>query len=379
MAQSLLVGTTKGLFIVDADSGDVTGPHCSGWGINHVASDPATGTIWAGGGGDFFGGGVFRSTDRGQSWQLTRLSTGQIDQWIEGEPEAKAWFPQIDFDTPPPFAGKCGAVWSLNYAHGALHAGTKGALLLKSTDGGMTFEDVDAVTNYPGREEWQPGGAGLVLHTLVSDPADAGKLWFGVSAAGIYATEDGGESFEKRVRTSNAEAAEDHGDHEGHDHPTGEIGYCVHNFVRSTGGTGDLLYQQNHHGVWKSSDGGRSWDDISAGLPSTFGFPIGVDPDDPQTIWCVPLEEQDRIPLGGSAAVWKSSDGGGTWVRMEAGLPQKNCYFTVLRQAMATAPGGVWFGTNSGSVFGSRDGGESWDEIARHLPTVLCVEAAAFV
>ena len=143
-------------------------------------------------------------------------------------------------------------------------------------------------------------------------------MWIGISAAGVFATEDGGKTWERRNRLSNAEACA------GHDHPAaprdGEIGHCVHNIMRAPG-PGSVLYQQNHHGVWRSADGGRSWDDITAGLPSTFGFPIRVHPRDPQMIWTVPLngDQQGRFPPGAAAAVWKSSDGGKTWSDKRAG------------------------------------------------------------
>jgi photosystem II stability/assembly factor-like uncharacterized protein len=149
--------------------------------------------------------------------------------------------------------------------------------------------------------------------------------------------------------------------------------------ARAPGAGADWLYQQNHHGVFRSRDGGRSWQDVTAGLPSGFGFPIAVHPRDPETLWVIPLngDMEGRYPPDAAAAVWGSEDGGDTWQALRAGLPQAHCYFTVLRQAMAvdeSAAPGVYFGTSTGSLFASRDGGESWQELAQHLPAIRSVE-----
>ena len=367
---TILVGTTKGAFLIDGETGAVRGPFCHGWPINHVVADREAGTIFAAGGNDFFGAGVFRSTDNGGTWQLAKFSTGEMDDWFANDPEMAGMFGWTP--TEPLFEG-VDAIWSLHAAHGRVWAGAKPANLYVSDDGGKTWAVNAAFANFEDRDNWNPGAAGLVLHTLVTDPGVPKAMWLGVSAAGVFATEDGGASWQRRNRLSNAEA------HAHHHHPAapkgGETGHCVHNFARASDGR---LYQQNHHGVFRSHDEGRSWEDVTPGLPSTFGFPIGVHPHDPETIWTIPLngDTEGRFPVDARPAVWRSHDGGGTWEGISDGLPDQG-WFTVLRQAMAVHPSDppeVWFGTNTGSLFVSRDDGDTWAEPVRHLPTILSVE-----
>lgn len=380
MTVSVLVGTTKGAFILESDEArqnwSVSGPHCDGWPINHVMADASTGTLWAAGGNGWNGAGVWKSTDQGTTWALSKFANGDMDEWLKKDPEMAAAFgnPEI---TDAPFTGEVEALWVISAAHGRLYAGGKPGKLYASDDDGTSWTPVDAINAHPQRDKWQPGGAGLTLHTIVQDPIDPRKTWIGMSAVGVFATEDGGETWEMRNRRSNEEPPKPHVHADGTVHGSDtEIGSCVHNMVHA----GDArLYQQNHEGTFRSSDGGRSWTDITKGLPSSFGFPIAVHPHDPNTAWVMPMNGDilGRFPPGASAKVWKTSDAGDTWEPRSNGLPEKNCFFTVLRQAMATdkePEPGLYFGTNSGSIFCSINGGDTWSEPVRHLPTILSVE-----
>ena len=352
MAVRILIASKKGAFILDSDGARrdwrVSGPFCEHWPLTHLIADPADGTIYATGGNAWFGPAVWKSRDGGGTW--SHSSRGLA--YPEGE-------------TPLQCA------WVAHAAHGRLYVGVEPAGLFVSDDGGESFRQVEGLRRHASRPQWQPGGIGLVLHSIVSDPADARRLWVGISSVGVFYTEDGGQTWTLRNAGIRCDYLP-----EGEQYP--EFGQCVHNLTLAPGAS-NRLYQQNHCGMYRSDDGGENWRSIEAGLPSSFGFPVATHPRDPETVFFLPLngDIKGRYPPDARAAVWRSRDGGAHWRDARHGLPQAGAYFGVMRQAMATDaldPAGVYFGASNGSLYASRDEGETWDCIARNLPAISSVE-----
>jgi photosystem II stability/assembly factor-like uncharacterized protein len=349
----LLVGTSKGAFILDggADraSWSIRGPLCEGWPIHDLQWDPTTRSIYAGGGSVWYGPAVFRSNDLGDTW--THSSEG------------------LTYGDDGP---KIPTVWNVTPAHGSIFAGVEPAGLFRSDDGGANWSHVAGLREHPSRPGWQPGAGGLICHTIVPHPSDAEKMWVAISAVGTFATEDGGATWEARNRGVVDCNSPD---------PHPETGQCVHKLVMAAGQP-DRFYQQNHCGVYRSTDGGKQWQDISAGLVSEFGFVFGAHPRDPSTGWVIPLShpEEGRYAPGGSLGVWRTNDSGDSWRRHGDGLPQENAFVGVYREAMAVDrldPVGVFFGTSTGQLYGSVDEGETWSVVAENLPPIWGVEAVA--
>lgn len=347
----LLVGTKKGLFLAESDerraSWEVRGPFCDAWPINHAAFDPETNAIYAAGGNAWYGPAVWKSSDLGATW--THSSEGLT--YGEGaEPITTAWLVKP--------AGR------------TLYAGVEPAGLFKSTDAGATWDHVHGLRDHPSRPHWQPGGGGLMVHTMEVDPRNPEHLYVGISTAGVFETRDGGATWAPRNRGIDF------------DFPTEdpEIANCAHHFELDRANP-EVLFQQSHAGMFLSKDAGANWVRVETGLPSSFGFPAVAHPRRGGCYYIAPLngDQVGRYMPGAATAIYRTRDYGQSWEPLRKGLPQHGAYFGILRQAMATDgmdPAGLYAGSSTGHLFASADEGESWAEIASYFPTISSVEAA---
>lgn len=350
----LLVGTRKGAFVFTSDKGrkewKLSGPHVKGNEVYHMAYDGSSGSILASLSSGHWGPTIAKSKDLGSNWKVSK--------------------------TPPRFPKGSGLsvarVWHIRPGSedGVVYAGVEPACLFRSEDGGETWKVNRALMKHPTRKKWQPGGGGLCLHTILPDAKNAKKMHIAISAVGTMFTKDDGESWEfqnKRVLVGYSPQK----------YPT--FGQCVHKLA-SNPAAPEVIFQQNHFGVYRSDNDGRDWKDIRGNLPSRFGFPIAVDSVQRKRVYVAPLEgDFSRIPPGGHFALWASDKGGGDWFRLDSGIP-KVSYFTVLRDGMVADqedPCGLYFGTTTGQLYGSRDQGKTWGKISDGLPPILSVSVHA--
>lgn len=355
----LLIGTKKGLWIGRSDAGrrkwELEGPQFEMQGVYSVGID-ARGErprLFAGATSEHWGPAVFHSDDLGRTW---------------AEPPAGS----IGF--PPDAGAALERVWQIQPGPenqpDVVYAGAQPSSLWRSTDGGVTFELVHGLWEHPHRPEWGAGFGGQAIHTVLPHPTDRQRISVAMSTGGVYQTADGGETWSASNTGIKAYFLPD---------PWPEFGQCVHKLAGHPARP-DRLFAQNHHGVYRSDDGGAVWKSIADGLPSDFGFPIVVHPHDPDTVYVFPLvADGNRIPTDAKCRVYRSRDAGATWEPLSNGLPDTPAYAPVLRDALCTDTAdqaGVYVGTRDGCVYASADGGDNWAEVARHLPDVLTVRAA---
>lgn len=355
----VLVGTAKGMFTLcsgaDRRRWELTGPWFKGEEIYAATLDCRSGRtrLLAGATSSHWGPSVYRSDDLGASW-------------MEPEPQTLAF---------PDGAGAAVArIWQLQPAGEAqpevVYAGVEPAALFRSDDGGESFRLDEGLWDHPHRPQWQPGGGGLCLHTVLPDPDGGPRLGVAISAGGFYRTLDG-HAWEAANAGIRAPFLPE---------PTPEFGQCVHKVDRHPAEP-DTLFLQHHWGVYRSDDFGGGWREIGAdSLPSTFGFPVVADPNRPGTAYVLPLTSDEfRCTPDDRLRVYRTTDGGDSWQCLDRGLPQEKAWITVLRDGFAAdalEPTGLYVGTRTGDLFASADAGRSWIELARHLPPVLCVKTA---
>jgi photosystem II stability/assembly factor-like uncharacterized protein len=250
-----------------------------------------------------------------------------------------------------------------------VYAGVEDAAIFRSADAGRTWQELPGLRGHPSGPKWQPGAGGMCLHTIVLDPSDAKRMFIAISAAGVFRTDDAGETWRPMNRGLRSDFMPD---------PTAEVGHCVHRIAMHRSRPG-VLFMQKHWDVMRSDDAGESWKEVSGNLPTDFGFPIHVHAHEPETIYVVPIKsDSEHFPPEGKLRVYRSRTGGNEWEALTNGLPQRDCYVNVLRGAMTVdslEPCGVYFGTTGGQVYGSADAGDKWKPIVRDLPAVLSVEA----
>jgi photosystem II stability/assembly factor-like uncharacterized protein len=372
----VFVGTRKGAFILTSDSQrkawQVSGPHFKGWNVMHMTRDARDGRLHAAVVHDVYGPSTHFSDDLGKNWTQAKEAPAFTNPSTSARPigtVAEARDPEAAKSKPETVAN----IWNIQPGRadepGVLYAGIQPAALFKSTDHGNTWTINDGLYNHATRGEWGPGAGGLCLHTIVLDPTDPKRMYVGISAVGCFRTDDGGVTWQPRNKNVRADFLPD---------KFPEYGQCLHKMVMHPDQP-DVLYQQNHCGMYRSDNLGDDWIDVGEGrLPSRFGFPIAVHPHDPKTIYVVPAEGDGRLSIDGKFNVWRSKNGGESWKRLSKGLPDR-AHLLSLREAMAVDTlddAGVYVGTNTGQVFYSRDAGDAWGLLADFLPAVLSVETA---
>lgn len=353
MSVRLLVGTKRGLFV--ADSADraswrISPPRLNGREVYHAFVDPRDGTAWAASDHTVWGAHVHRSTDGGTTWDV--------------------------LENAPHYADERGlrAVWQVAAGPASepntLFAGIEPAGLFVSRDCGASWQPVSSLNEHSTNRSWQPAGGSLALGSIQLDPRDPRRMYCAVSAGGVYRSNDAGASWNAVNRGTRADFLAD-------EFP--DAGQCVHRLLLHPA-LPDRLYQQNHCGVYRSDDRGEAWLDITANLPSGFGYGLAVDPADANVAYVIPEESSHmRTTVAGRLRVYRTRNAGQSWQPLTSGLPQQHAYVSILRDALCNDendPVGLYFGTSSGHLFASSDGGESWRLLAGYLPRILSVTAS---
>lgn len=385
----VLVGTKKGAFILTADGKrekwTVSGPHFAGWEIYHMKGSSASpNRIYASQTSGWFGQIIQRSDDGGKTWIQPGTPPGESTKGPGGMPKGESnkfvydtsaesgkpltthqWYD----GTQHPWEFK--RVWHIEPSltePDVVYAGVEDAAMFRSKDGGKSWQELSGLRGHGTGPKWQPGAGGMCLHTILHDPSNPKRMVIAISAAGAFRTDDGGKTWKPINKGLHSQYIPN---------PTAEVGHCVHH-IALNGKRPNVLFMQKHWDVMRSDDAGDNWKEVSGNLPTDFGFVIDVHAHEPETIYVIPIKSDgEHYVHEGKLRVYRSRTGGNEWEPLTKGLPQKDCYVNVLRDAMAVDSldkCGVYFGTTGGQVYCSANAGNSWKAIVRDLPAVLSVE-----
>ena len=385
----VLVGTRKGAFVLTSDgkrkTWEVSGPHFAGWEIYHMKGSPADpNRIYVSQSSGWFGQVIQRSDDGGKTWfppgtkpedlmSPDGMPKGESNMFLydtspaNGKPlTTHQWYD----GTQHPWEFK--RVWHLEPSlddPDEVYAGVEDAAMFRTSDGGKTWHELAGLRGHGTGPQWAPGAGGMCLHTILLDPSTKGKrMYVAISSAGAFRSDDGGTTWKTITKGLRSQYIPQ---------PDAEIGHCVHR-IAMNGNRPNTLFMQKHWDVMRSDDAGDSWHEVSGNLPTDFGFVIDVHAHEPETVYVVPITSDSlHYPPDGKLRVYRSRKGGNEWEPLTNGLPQRDCYVNILRDAMAVdslEPCGVYFGTSGGQVYVSADSGDHWMPIVRDLPPVFSVE-----
>ena len=385
----VLVGTRKGAFILTSDGKrerwDVDGPQFGGWEIYHMKGSPVDpNRLYASQSSGWFGQIIQRSNDGGETWEQPGTKPGEPTTNPDGSPmgQSNKFVYDTSSETGKPLTThqwydgtqhpwEFKRVWHLEPSltdPDTVYAGVEDAAIFRTTDGAKNWQELSGLRGHGTGPKWQPGAGGMCLHTILLDPSNPERMFIAISAAGAFRTDDGGNTWRPINKGLKSQYIPD---------PNAEIGFCVHRLAMNRSRP-NVLFMQLHWNVMRSDNSGDSWQKVSGNLPTDFGFVIDVNSNDPETVYVVPIKsDSEHFPLEGKLRVYRSKTGGNEWEELAKGLPEKDCYVNVLRDAMAVDTldkCGVYFGTTGGQVYVSPDGGDNWKAIVHDLPAVLSVE-----
>ncbi len=382
----VLVGTHKGAFILSSDgkrkNWEVSEPLFAGWEIYHMKGSPADpNRIYASQTSGWFGQIIQRSSDGGKTWETPggekmpapgEFPSGASNKFVydTSEETGKPLTTHQWYDgTQHPWEFK--RVWHLEPSltdPDTVYAGVEDAALFKSTDGAHSWQELAGLRGHGTGPKWSPGAGGMGLHSILLDAKNPQRMYVAISAAGAFRTDDGGKTWKPINRGLKSNYIPN---------PEAEVGHCVHHIALHQSRP-DTVFMQKHWDVMRTDNAGDQWREVSGNLPTDFGFVIDVHAHEPETIYVVPIKSDGHhFPIDGKLHVYRSRTGGNEWEALTKGLPQRDCYVNVLRDAMAVDsldPCGIYFGTTGGQVYCSSDAGDTWQPIAENLPAVFSVE-----